>query len=207
MIYDETIQSENYITIMAKRFNNLDAALKLLRSPTAGPDDEAPDAPAGSALKNYQLYKQQKKAITYTRASTSKPGEILVIALKPFALADADTTTLRTSFSKRANDNASSFGLSLSELGIDATLQETDKDIQGFQPAKAIARKVTGTTATTTTSKITGRPYKSKADNSYTFPVGRATGRNNWGEAKAYIISQVESAAGVNSVTFNPEKY
>ncbi|MFM6882475.1 MAG: hypothetical protein ACKPKK_17815, partial [Dolichospermum sp.] len=52
--------------LMPKRFNNLDAALKLLRRPGAGPDDEAPDAPTGSALREYQIYKQQKRAITYT---------------------------------------------------------------------------------------------------------------------------------------------
>ncbi|MFM6251205.1 MAG: hypothetical protein ACKPEQ_19005, partial [Dolichospermum sp.] len=94
---------------MTKRFNNLDAALKLLRVPGAAPDVEAPDAPTGSALREYQIYKQQKRAITYTRAASSKPGSLKVVVIKPFALPAADATTIRIDLSERAESNFATF--------------------------------------------------------------------------------------------------
>lgn len=192
---------------MPQRFNNLNAALKLLRNPTASPDDEAPDAPAGSALREYQKYKQQKVAITYTRAASSKPGSLIVVVVKPFALPNADATTVRTDLSQRAQGSFATFGLSASELGIDATLNDTDKTLDGFRPAKAVCRNITGTTTTTSTSKITKRPYKTKANVSFTFPFGRTTAAPTFGQAKAAILASVAGSGGNKSVTFSPEKY
>ncbi|MFM8009038.1 MAG: hypothetical protein ACKO86_29900 [Dolichospermum sp.] len=194
-------------TFMTKRFNNLDAALKLLRNPGAGPDDEAPDAPTGSALREYQIYKQQKRAITYTRAASSKPGSLKVVVIKPFALPAADATTIRIDLSERAESNFATFGLTAAELGIDTTLNNNDKLIVGFLPAKAVCRNITGTTTTTVTSKLTKRPYRTKANVSFTFPFGRTTASPTFGQAKAEIISSVAGSAGNKSVTFHPEKY
>lgn len=191
---------------MPKRFNNLDAALKLLRNPTASPDDEAPDAPAGSALREYQKYKQQKVAITYTRAASSKPGSLIVVVVKPFALPNADTTAVRTDLSQRAQGSFATFGLSASELGIDTTLNDTDKTLAGFRPAKAVCRNITGTT-TTPTSKITKRPYKTKTNVSFTFPFGRTTAAPTFGQAKAAILASVAGSGGNKSVTFSAERY
>ena len=192
---------------MPKRFNNLIAALKLLRNPTASPSDEAPDAPAGSALREYQNYVQKKVAVTYTRAASSKPGSLIIIAIKPFALPSTDTTTVRTDLSERAQGSFATFGLSAAELGIDTTLNDNDKTLAGFRPAKAICRNITGTTTTTQTSKITKRPYKTKANASFTFPFGRTTAAPTFGQAKADILASVASSGGNKSVTFLPEKY
>ena len=192
---------------MPKRFNNLDAGLKLLRNPTALPGDETPDAPAGSALREYQKYVQQKVAVTYTRAASSKPGSLIIIAIKPFALPSTDTTTVRTDLSERAQGSFATFGLSAAELGIDTTLNDNDKTLAGFRPAKAICRNITGTTTTTQTSKITKRPYKTKANASFTFPFGRTTAAPTFGQAKADILASVASSGGNKSVTFLPEKY
>lgn len=192
---------------MAKRFKNLEAALTYLRPTSGSADGVAPDAPAGTALAQYQLFAANKIDIDYPRSSASLPGEINVITIKPFALPAADTTTLKTSLSNRAQGQFATFGLTDAELGIDLTLNATDKDVTGFIPAKAICRNVTGTTTSTKDSKITGLPYKTKANASYTFPIGRTTTNATWGLQKEFIISQVALATGNKSVTFKPEKY
>lgn len=192
---------------MPKRFNNLNAGLKLLRSPTAGPDDIAPDAPSGTILREYQLYKGDKKAITYVRAANSRPGNLKVVAVKPLSLPAADTTTVRIDFSARAETGLSLFGLTLAEIGVDATLNATDKDVAGFKPAKAICRNTTGTSATTAVSKITKRPYKTKANASYTIPLGRTDTNPTWGQMKAFVLGQVTAAGESRSVTFDSEVY
>ena len=193
--------------LMPKRFNNLDSALKLLRKPTAGPDEEAPDAPTGSALREYQVYKQQKRAVTYPRATTSKPGSLKVVVIKPFALPTTDTTTIRIDLSARAQAALATFGLTVGELGIDTTLQDSDKEMIGFLPAKAVCRNITGTTDITVTSKLTKRPYRTKSKASFTFPIGRTTSNPTFGQAKADIIAAVAASGGNKSVTFSAEKY
>lgn len=192
---------------MVKRFNNLDAALKYLRPATAAEGDEIPDAPAGTPLKKYQDYKAGKVDLDYPRAAASLPGEFNIIALKPFALPAANTDAYRTTISNRSAGQYALFGLTDTELGIDETLQETDKETIGYIPAKAICRNITGTTASSKTSKLTGIPYKSKTNASYTFPVGRTSGNATWSEQKALIIANVAAAAGNKSVTFKPEKF
>ncbi|MTJ56022.1 hypothetical protein FJR38_26915 [Anabaena sp. UHCC 0253] len=192
---------------MAKRFNNLDAALKYLRPTSADEATPTPDAPAGTPLRNYQQYKAKQKKISYVRDAASKPGEIDVVVVKPFALLPTDTTALRTVISARAVGQYGTFGLTEAELGVDTTLQNTDKEAVGFIPAKAICRNVTGTTTSAKVSKVTGESYKTKANASYTFPVGRTTANPSWGQQKAFILSQVAASAGNKSVTFKPEKY
>jgi hypothetical protein len=195
---------------MVKRFNNLDAALKFLRPTSAQPDDIAPAAPAGTPLAKYQSYKSGQVALTYTQSATSNPGAFNVVSVLPFAFAAADTTAIKTSVSKRAitSTNLTLFGLSEAELGIDTSPPDTTISTKGFIPAKAICTNVTGTTATAKTSKITGLAYKTKANASYTFPVGRTSGNPSWAEQKAAIIGQVAAqTTGNKSVTFKPEKF
>lgn len=192
---------------MGRRFNNLDAGLRYLRPVGSDPDAIVPDAPTGTALRKYQEYKAGKVNIDYPRAAGSLPGELNIIVLKPFGLPAADTGNYRTSISNRSAGQYSTFGLTALELGIDTTLQDTDKDAAGYIPAKAICRNITGTTASSKTSKVTGLPYKSKTNASYTFPVGRTTGNPSWSEQKAVIIAAVSAATGNKSVTFKPERF
>lgn len=191
---------------MGKRFNNLDAALKYLRPTTAAEGDEIPDAPAGTPLKKFQDYKAGKVDLDYPRAAASLPGEFNIIALKPFSL-PADADAYRTTISDRAAGQYSLFGLTDTELGIDETLQETDKEAIGYIPAKAICRNITGTTASSKTSKLTGLSYKTKANASYTFPIGRTSANATWSEQKALVVANVAAATGNKSVNFKPEKF
>ncbi|MFM6223169.1 MAG: hypothetical protein ACKPDM_22965, partial [Dolichospermum sp.] len=73
--------------------------------------------------------------------------------------------------------------------------------------AKAVCRNITGTTTTTVTSKLTKRPYKTKANVSFTFPFGRTTSNPTLGQQQADIIAAVAASGGNKSVTFLPEKY
>lgn len=77
----------------------------------------------------------------------------------------------------------------------------------GFKPAKASCRNVTGTTATSKTSKLTGVPYKTKSDVAYTFPFGAITAQPSYSDQKAAIIALVTAAGETKSVSFMPEKF
>ena len=192
---------------MPKRFKTLNAALTYLR-PTSGGDDAAvPDAPAGTALKKYQDYRSGKVRLGYTRANASLPGETKIISLRPFAFDKESAVKVTTTVSTRSFGNIGEFGLTLAKLGLDEVSAANAIDMEGFQPARAICRRTTGTTATTKTSKITARPYKSKAAASSTLPIGRTADKSSWGEQKAAIATDVKAASGVTSVTFKPEVY
>ncbi|PHJ62793.1 hypothetical protein VF14_26870 [Nostoc linckia z18] len=194
---------------MGKRFNNLNAALKYLRPPGANDTTEIPDAPSGSQLRQFQDYKAGKRMITYTRSTTSNPGDIAAAALKPFALPAANTNSFLVDISQRAITNFTAAGLSAAELNIDTTPEGITNltKVNGFTPARATVKNVTGTTATTKTSKITGDTYKSKAGASYTYPFGRSTDDPSYSEVKAAIAAAVAAASGNKGVSFKPEIY
>lgn len=192
-----------------KRFNNLDSALKYLRPPGANDTTEIPDAPTNSQLRQYQDYKAGKRMITYTRATSSNPGDLTAASLKPFALPAADTTSFLVDISQRAITNFTAAGISATNLNIDTTPEGVANltKVNGFTPARAIIKNVTGTTATTKTSKITGDTYKTKAAASYTYPFGRGSTNVSYSQVKAAIASAVANASGNKGVSFQPENY
>ncbi|YAF95173.1 MAG: hypothetical protein AB3A66_21755 [Nodularia sp. CChRGM 3473] len=191
---------------MGRRFNNLDAALRYLRPTGQGGDGIVPDAPAGTPLKKFQDWKAGKVDIDYPRAASSLPGRINRIAIKPFALPTASTDEYLTTISNRAQGQYALFGLSTTILGVEAP-DNDDILARGFKPAKASCRNITGTTATTTTSKLTGIAYKSKANVAYIFPFGAVTANNNYSEQKAAIVAAVAGSGGNKSVSFTPERF
>jgi hypothetical protein len=191
---------------MSKRFNNLDAALKYLRPASAGSDGVVPDAPAGTPLKKYQDWKAGKVDIDYPRAASSNPGKLEVISVKPFALPSASTAEYITTISARAQGQYALFGFAAASLGIEAP-DNDDIRANGYKPAKASCRNITGTTATSVTSKLTGIPYKTKADVAYTFPFGRTAGNPTYSEQKAALFALVAAASGTKSVSFTPERF
>ncbi|QYX30064.1 hypothetical protein [Sphaerospermopsis torques-reginae] len=193
---------------MSKRFNNLDAALKYLRSPEAAPDAEIPDAPAGTALRKYQDYKAGKVIIQYTRAQDSLPGTLNLVTIKPFGYLPASTVLVRVTLSNRSAGQYSTVGLTEAALGITKIAAENDTSIElaGFKPARCTVRNTTGTSAAPKDSKITGLKYKVKAGATYTFPLGRTTQKASYFEQKSAIIALVETQA-TRSVSFTPEKF
>jgi hypothetical protein len=191
---------------MVKRFNNLDAALKYLRPATAGDDGVVPDAPAGTPLKKYQDWKAGKVDIDYPRAGTSNPGRIVKVSIKPFALPAADTDEYVVPISARAQGQYALFGLTAAILGIE-DVDNDDVRAKGFKPARASCKNVTGTTAASVTSKLTGVPYKTKADAGYTFPFGRITAGPTYSDQKANILALVIGSGVTKSVSFQPEKF
>lgn len=191
---------------MPKRFNNLKAALRSLRTPGAAPGSPIPDAPAGTILFKYQEYSKGAQ-ITYTRNQNSLPQSLNLVKIQPFGYPAADTTEVLTTVSNRSAGQYATVGLSTTILGIEnLAANDTAIELPGFRAAKATARNVVGTTASVRTSQITGVAYKSKQTNSYTYPVGRTTANPSFSEQKAAIIAAVESS-GNRSVSFTPEKF
>ena len=192
---------------MPKRFNNLDAALKYLRKTGEGDTGEAPDAPAGSQLAQYQKYKGRKIAITYTRENSSKPGSIDELIVRPFALGGTPTDTALVGISKRAKENIANTGLNLADLSAsEPSGNSNTKRIFGFSPAKAIVT-ISRDGTTTPTSKITGRPYKKRAANSFTFPFGKKEAVTNYATKKGEILAKVSAGDNNRGVSFESEVY
>jgi len=190
-----------------KRFNNLKAALKLLR-PLSGGD--AIDLADTSALGFYQAVAAGKKEVTYgDRPEGSEPGSLIVYALTPFGTPAADAPKIQVTMSKRSEaPGLSSSGLAITDLAVVKTPEviETAVDADGFIAAKVTVR-VAGTSVTTKTSKITGRPYKTKGGSSYTYPFGLITTTLADGQKarKEAIARKVKTAS--RSASFTPERY
>ena len=190
---------------MPKRFNNLDAALKYLRSTSATEDAATPDAPAGSQLRQYQDFKAGKIKVTYTRATNSNQIAIDNVALLPFANGSASTDKYIVPISRRALNAVTTAGLTLDILNIATTLTGADI-ISGFTPARATVRNVTGTDPTPQDSKITGAPYKKRGDSkSYTFPFGTKTTNGTYAEVRGAIIAGAADPGTNRSVSFKNE--
>lgn len=189
-----------------KRFNNLKAALKLLR-PLSGGD--APDLADTSALGFYQAVVAGKKKVEYPdRPESSKPQEAITYTLIPFGTPSADAARLKVTMSKRSENQLSPAGLTVGDLNVTKTAQDVEAaiDAEGFIPAKVTVR-ISGTTETEKTSKITGQKYKTKGGDSYTFPFGldKTALTNGQKAVKTAIAKKVKSTT--RSASFTPERY
>jgi hypothetical protein len=191
---------------MAKRFNNLDAALKYLRAPGSASGTTPVSAPAGSQLAEYQEFKSQKKIITYTRDASSNPDKLEDAIIKPFGLPAADTKEFIVDYSSRAKTNLPNTGLDATALGHVATSTEAAR-VYGFSPARATVTVIATGAGTATASKITGRTYKKKDNKTYTYPLGRTTGNPSYSEQKAAVTSAVSTGSTNRGVSFKPEIY
>ncbi len=191
---------------MPKRFNNLDAALKYLRPPGATSGTTPVNAPAGSQLGEYQDFKAGKKIITYDRDAASKPGNLGEALVKPFAFAAADAKVFIVDYSARAKTALANAGLSDAVLGHEATDPNAARTY-GFTPARATVILFAAGEGTATPSKITGRTYKKKNNNTYTFPIGRTTANPSYAEQKGAITQAVAAGNTNRGVSFKPEIY
>lgn len=191
---------------MSKRFKNLEAALKYLRTPGAGGQNGTPpNAPVGTQLAEYQEYRAGKKVITYTRANDSKPGQLDEVKILPFAEPAASTALLFVPFSRRAQTNMTQSGVTAAALNH-RTAGDAN-EAKGFTPARATVSIVGTGEGTPTPSKITGRSYKKKNVNTFTFPFGQGEGEKVAAKVvKADIITAVSTGGTNRSVSFKPER-
>lgn len=190
---------------MPKRFNNLDAALKYM-NPSGTDGNSSSEAPAGSQLRLYQDWKSGKRAVEYgDRPAGSEPGNLLRVTIKPFAFAAADTSLYVVDLSARAQTNYANAGLSAASLGI-GTDTSNAVTVPNFSPARITVTTAPTGAATTQTSKLTGRRYKKKAVNSFTFPFGRITAEPTYAGAKAALLAGAVGATN-RTATFQPEIY
>lgn len=181
----------------------MDAALKYL-NPKGSDGESTSEAPVGSQLRFYQDWKSGKRAVEYgDRDAGSRPGDLQRVTVKPFAFASADTTEYIVDLSTRAQTNISAAGLSLAALGV-KTDTSSGTLIANFKPAK-VTVTIVGTTSTPEESKLTGRKYKKKTANSYTFPFGRTAGQAVYSEMKSVTLETADAANKV--VTFQPEYF
>ena len=187
---------------MAKRFNNLDAALKLVRN-TTGTGQANID---GTFLGEYLKYKTGEKVLDYTRDAASKPGEMVEVQVLAFARANTDAAII-TSLSSRSEAAIANLGVSATDLNHAAV---TDGQFfPGFIPAKAVFFKADATQADTLeTSQITGKKYNPREGKSYTLPFGQKPSGTGVDLTYAGVASGIVGSLGEDeSVSFQPEKY
>ncbi len=186
-----------------RRFKRYKFALQSLINPDTGASS---NPAAGTALANYQEYASGAKKITYTRAETSKPGEIVRIAINPFALPLNTANLVKVPYSKRTQDatTVNTVETACNHSSADGVLLELNR----FVPAKAIVSVPSGATAPSTNpkSQITGVPYVPSLTNSYTFPYGQKTGELTESEVRGSILTAVDAIAGA-TVSFNSEEF
>ena len=186
---------------MGRRYSRLKYGLKLIRN--LSDVDTPTDAPAGSALAEYQKFVKGDKTITIDRATDSLPGKILKVAINPFGVPLAPENQVTVSFSDRVNTDspiaAVKAACNHSEAGAD------DEVVRNFVPAKAIV-SIPATATTTETSGVTGLRYKTKKAKSYTYPYGQATGKLHESVVRADITAAITAGSDTATVTFNSEE-
>ena len=187
---------------MGKRFSRLEAALKYIRT---GQGVTAVDAPAGSALREYQDWKAGRRVINYTRDPNSNPDKILQVSINPFGYAVDAANLAICPFSQRARNSSvgtALIGAANVTIGTPAGAQ----DLKGFIPAKATIFAGTGSTGgTEEPSEITGLRYKKKPGASYTVPYGAAPGKIQESEVRKDIRTAIAGVANA-TVSFKSER-
>lgn len=150
---------------MAKRFKNLEAALKFLQDPNGSSQNEPP---SGSVLANFRDFRDGRSDISYPRDSGSLPGQILRIGINAFGLPVDEGKTL-VPFSNRANNAFAS------DTKTAANHQDDTDAAQrvGFIPAKAVVFRPSGATGAEQTSQITGIKYTPQGGDNYVLPYGK----------------------------------
>jgi hypothetical protein len=191
---------------MGKRFKALNLALTYLRNVGNDDDSPVPNAPQGTQLARYQDYKAGKIAVNYDRASGSNPIELEEVDVKPFAVAPTSTVLAMVDYSQRAKNNIKNTGLTVDVLNHVNTSANSSK-INGFVPARATVVLYGTAAGTAERSKITGRPYKKRRNQSYTFPFGQGTDEPNYAAARAAILNAVAAGDTNRGVSFKPENY
>ena len=184
------------------------AALKLLR-PLSG-TGIAIDLADTSALGFFQAVQAGKKAVEYgDRPEGSEPGELLLYSLVPFATPVNTAPKVKTYLSKRSESGIGTAGITVADANISKTPADVAAAVElvGFIAAKAVIR-VSGTTTTTKTSKLTGQKYKTKGGSSYSYPIGFGVGETAKGfkDVKEAIATKVNTNPN-RSVSFTPEIY
>ncbi len=188
---------------MPRRYKNYRFALKTLVNPETG---IASTPATGTALANFQEYISGQKKVSYERADGSKPGQLIKVAINPFALPLAATSLVKIPFSKRTNDNTNITTVKTACNHNDAS--SVLLTLNGFIPAKAVVFVAGGTApATDPKSQITGVAYKPKAGNSYSLPYGQKTGKLTESEVRADILAAVEGLSSDATVSFDSEEY
>lgn len=189
---------------MGKKNKVLDGALRYIQN-AAGNSNNQP--PVGSVLENYKQYVSRENIPTYTRAASSLPDELNLVAVNPFYsdLGTADENKIAVKVSKRAIA-APVVEPIQAACNIEVSLPAGVVRNTGFTPAKVTVRNPGETpTSTTETSQITGIVYKKLDAPSYTFPYGQKTGELYESVVRAGILAAVQGIPGATA-TFTPER-
>ena len=186
---------------MAKRFKNLNYALKTLRPPNS--TQPAPDAPQGSIAREYQDFKAGKRVIQYPRSADSKPGSLEIVSVLPFYYAGDDTKQTLVKQSQRSDTETTLDGVQTACNQLTADLDAHIR-LENFIPAKAVVTVFSGT-ETQETSRITGIRYNKKAAKSYTFPYGASAAEKAERNVRQDIVAAVNLLTNA-SVSFSSEK-
>jgi len=186
---------------MSRRFSRLRYALTTLRSPNS--EGETPEAPSGSVARNFQDFVAGRRRVSYTRDADSRQISLEKVSIFPFFAGAEEGTERIVCISQRAlNESAVDLVITAANH-IDVDFEQ-HADVTGFQPAKAIV-SITGGTAISQTSQITGERYESRNARSFTIPYGATSGERFEGLVRGGIIEAVSEIDNA-TVTFCPER-
>ena len=174
-------------------------------APVSSTDPNASgDAPTGSQLKYYQDYVKGARQVTYgDRAAGDSPGKLEQKLIQLFGvLGDPGKTNAKVS--TRALGKIGETGLATTDLNWLTT--GTAAYAGDFIPARATVSVRNDTVSAPVSSKLTGRKYKPKGANSYTFPFGKGTETTSDFKTEAdKIKTKVATGTTARSVSFRSE--
>lgn len=186
-----------------KRFKVLRGALKYLRTSETDVDVTLP---AGTPLRKFQDYDNNKVLVTYTRRTESLPKQLVNGNINPFALPLNAASLTVAKVSKRAIDKADVKALFV-KGGLDETPNQAAEERKGFIPAKCTVTIPNATLKKTDEpSRLTGIRYSTKGSESFTFPYGKSSGSPTEYEARADIVLAL-AANPSYKVSFKSEKF
>lgn len=196
---------------MAKRLSGFRNAMRYLQNATGTTENQPP---ADSVLAKVNKVITGETKLTYVRATTSKPGSLVVVAIRPFGMDVTDNEAVRTTCSARTMKSDSEMATILAAAKVIAEpaagFSSATRPPKGFRPAKATVFKPKvdddpNSSPEKIPSKITGYNYNPRDGETYTMPFGQNTTVTYEGEAQALILTAVKALGTGYSVSFKPE--
>lgn len=185
-----------------KRFKILEGALDYLRTPG---DDDNPDAPLNTPLRQYQEWRKGTRNVSYTRRDDSLPGEINDASLIPFFFTYEEANRILVPISQRAQ-NETVMNPFLTAANVDTGDTQPARRYRNFIPAKVTVSVLNAQlNDPNAVSQLTGVTYKKLGKESYTIPYGAKSATTREADVRADIRAAVPEGQNYTLV-FESEK-
>jgi len=181
---------------MGSRFNNLDDVYNTL----VGASFNFDQLPANNKYRKYKEWKINPELRKLGDGVMPNTGDRTAYGIRPFGMLFDDANKTRIKLSGRVHGAIATLG-GVALFNLTANPDGAFEGMPGYVPAKAIL--ATKTASISSTSKITGRRYKSRSGESYTVPFGRSDTNDTEFDLQDEILA---TKGSTHVITFTPER-